>query len=231
MSNKGVVSGDAVRLRGAPVDGSIIREVSRGTPVEIEDTWHKVIIDGARGWISSAYVKEDQTGTTDTPVSAFIQPTTRDESIVRIMTWATANTSFISDSPIQVDESFFPAMTRIERYAMECGVKIVVTNSFRCPSDQLTGTVVVPSKCSNHLVGHAIDMNVQANGRLWRSVDMVKSSWSHLPQSVIDFLNKVRRDGQLRWGGDFVRPDTVHIDDDLWRRDSTAWMQKYRTLV
>ena len=229
MSKQGVVTGDGVRLRDAPVDGNPVSAFDKGTRVEVEDTWHKVTIDGNRGWISATYVKMGEVDETSIPHE--LTPPSHDVDLVRIKTWPPADTHFISNSPIQVDESFFPAMTRMDRYAAECGVEIWVTHSFRRAGDHLTGTVVVPSKRSNHLVGHAIDMNVKAEGRLWVSANMAKSSWSRLPQSVIDFLNKIRRDGQLRWGGDFVRPDTVHIDDDLWRRDSAAWTRKYKALA
>lgn len=240
MSKQGIVSGNGVRLRDTPLDGQIVGTFNKGTALEIEDTWHKVSIGDKAGWMSAKYVQETAAAAAPAPLGAAMaegspSPSSRDVAVAHIVPWHSSNTRLLpndSNVPIQVDKDFVPAMERIDRYAEECDLDIMVTNSFRRPNDNLSGTVVAPSMRSNHLVGHAIDMNVKTDdGDLWLSVDMVKSNWSHLPQRVVDFLNKVRNDGQLRWGGDFVRQDTVHIDDDLWRRDSTVWISKYQALA
>ena len=41
-----------------------------------------------------------------------------------------------------------------------CGVTVWVTHAFRKDGQDIGGTIVPPASKSNHLVGHAIDMNL-----------------------------------------------------------------------
>jgi hypothetical protein len=43
------------------------------------------------------------------------------------------------------------------------------------------------------------------------------------PADVDAFLTDIRNDPDLRWGGDFNTPDSVHIDDGLNVNDPDAW--------
>ncbi len=122
---------------------------------------------------------------------------------------------------VRVDIEFFPALQKVNTYAAQAGVKVHVTSSFRCGAIQAT--------MSNHMVGHAIDMNVRFNGRLYTRNDM--NSFSSLPAAVKTFLNKVRNDPDLRWGGDFTPIDSVHIDDGLNVSQPTVWSQKRQFFV
>jgi hypothetical protein len=60
---------------------------------------------------------------------------------------------------ILVHSEFRPYMMKIAEYANNCKVKVLVTSSFRYNSD-LKDPIVKPSKKSNHMAGHAIDMNL-----------------------------------------------------------------------
>lgn len=117
---------------------------------------------------------------------------------------------------VKADIEFFPALQKVNTYAAQTGVKVYVTSSFRCGVLQATK--------SNHMVGHAIDMNVRFNGRLYNSDAM--ANFNALPSAVKSFLNKIRNDGDLRWGGDFNPIDTVHIDDGLNVKQPSIWQQK-----
>jgi len=62
---------------------------------------------------------------------------------------------------IIVDTDFHHFMDEMNAMAAEIGVTIVIMDSMRDHGRKLTGTVVEPSKISNHLVGHAIDFNLK----------------------------------------------------------------------
>jgi hypothetical protein len=77
---------------------------------------------------------------------------------------------------------------------------------------------------SNHLAGHAIDMNVKYGE--------AKDKWCNstclggvLPDGVSGFIKAIQDDAGLRWGGDFSDKDPVHIDDNL-NADGEAWKER-----
>ncbi|KAJ7357536.1 hypothetical protein OS493_024342 [Desmophyllum pertusum] len=113
-----------------------------------------------------------------------------------------------------VHTGFESNIARISGYATKCGVKVLVTSSFRKYGKPISGpTVVPPAIDSNHLVGHAIDMNLYEGGVLCNSKCLV-----HPPaqlKGVRCFISSIQRDSTLRWGGDFHTKDPVHIDDGL----------------
>ena len=79
---------------------------------------------------------------------------------------------------------------------------------------------------SNHMAGHAIDMNVQSEGVLYNSSKLKKSNLANLPAPVKSFIEAIRDDTTLRWGGDFATEDPVHIDDHL-NASTAGWMARY----
>lgn len=130
---------------------------------------------------------------------------------------------------VVVDSAFVPCMDKINNYARENNVVVCVTHSFRGKNQKLTGTIVPPAIKSNHLVGHAIDMNVLFNNVLYESKDMYTNKWGTLPLNVKNFLCQVRKDPTLRWGGIFKPEDPVHIDDRLFDRNPALWQELYHT--
>jgi len=85
---------------------------------------------------------------------------------------------------------------------------------------------VEPKENSNHLAGHALDMNVRTGGQLYNSKKLKVSNFATLPPNIQTFLNAIRNDSGLRWGGDFQDEDPVHIDDNL-NSDMTSWRRRY----
>ena len=140
--------------------------------------------------------------------------------------YPTANTNFIG-SPILADVEFFPALDKINQAAVAAGVKVNVTNSFRVAGQTLQGTVVPPAGMSNHLVGHAIDMNVQYTDsqNKTQACNSVCLGQSAPPAAVTAFINAVKAAG-LRYGGDFTPSDVVHFDDG-YNANANQWLQKY----
>lgn len=129
--------------------------------------------------------------------------------------------------PIIVNRAFLPSMYRIDHYAKTYCVVLYVTNSFRKQGDNLSGAIVSPARRSNHLVGHAIDMNVMYNNTLYTSKELRKSNLDNLPANVRNFINAVRNDKSLRWGGDFSQEDPIHIDDGLNVNNPNAWNHSF----
>jgi hypothetical protein len=124
---------------------------------------------------------------------------------------------------ILVHRDFVPLMKTLESLALERGVTLLVTGSYRRPDARLTDTVVTPASRSNHLAGHAVDLNVRLRGRLHESADLTLSAWDRLAPEVRSFLEAVRGEEALRWGGDFFREDPVHVDSNLNQADPGRW--------
>ncbi len=120
------------------------------------------------------------------------------------------------------EESFLPSIQKLEQFARDSHIKIFITQSLRNPSDTLTNTVVTPSKKSNHYVGHAIDMNIKLDsGEFCNGSCIERGDY----EEVNNFLNLIRNDETLRWGGDFSDVDPVHIDDGLNIRKPQEWLR------
>ena len=126
---------------------------------------------------------------------------------------------------ILVHKRFLPHLKRIDSYAKKSRVKIKVVQSYRYEKKKIRKTVVEPAKWSNHLAGYAIDMNISYKNRGYSSKNLSKSNCKNWPVALRDFIGAVRRDGDLRWGGDFSTPDPVHIDCPLNRDSIQLWKQ------
>lgn len=122
-----------------------------------------------------------------------------------------------------IDEEFEPVLKTMEAIARKYNITIVVNSSFRVDTN-VRGAIVKPATHSNHMIGHAIDCNLQLNGRLYNSTLM------QTDKGIIrQFINEVKASG-IRWGGDFGKPDPVHFDDGLNIKDMPKWLAKYNKL-
>ncbi len=195
----------------------------KGSPVEILETWHHVKSRGQEGYVRA----EDLRTTIHPSPESLEQPS---NAIIDICQYQ--GTAIQSDAPIQSDADFIPALKRIDRYAGDLGLTVWVTHSLRFKDYSPRGAVVPPAKRSNHLVGHAIDMNLyKGNRNPWfNSEALRRGNLKNLPSEVLAFIDRIRADEVLRWGGDFIRQDPVHIDDNLYRRAPEMWMRKYEAL-
>jgi hypothetical protein len=145
----------------------------------------------------------------------------QDECVIKTYT----NTQFIGKEA-RVDADFMPHLDRLNRYALDCGVKIYVTSSAREPGRTVSGAIVPPASRSNHLVGHAIDMNLKSSSGFFNSSKLKKSNFANLPGEIKKLIELIRDDEVLRWGGDFNPEDPVHIDDKLNHRNRERWDAK-----
>jgi hypothetical protein len=62
---------------------------------------------------------------------------------------------------IEVDAGFKSEMDKMNQFAKDCSVTVQVTHAFRKEGQNIGGTIVPPASNSNHLVGHAIDFNLE----------------------------------------------------------------------
>jgi hypothetical protein len=127
------------------------------------------------------------------------------------------------NKPVLADADFLPDLRRIESSAKDNNLVLFVTSSARRQGVPIGGAIVPPASRSNHLVGHAIDMNIQHDGSFFNGDAL--ADFNSLPSAIQNFINSIRQDQTLRWGGDFNDP--VHIDDGLNLREPSTWDQKF----
>lgn len=128
-----------------------------------------------------------------------------------------------------VDELFVPHMDRLCGYALQCKFGLFVNSSARYSTD-VKGAIVIPAEMSNHLVAHATDANIiDSNGKMWNSHELLDNEGKlSLPPILLPFIELIRKDEVLRYGGDFKKPDVVHFDDGLNIRNPALWQQLFK---
>ena len=131
----------------------------------------------------------------------------------------------------KVDRDFIPTLNLIAEFAKNHSVKVWVTSSLRSMDNQIKGAIVAPASKSCHHIGHAIDMNIWHDGKLYNSKAMHPANLSQLPKSVSGFIQDLQRCDQLRWGGDFGHSDPVHIDDDFYHKQSLLYTAKLQDRI
>jgi peptidoglycan hydrolase-like protein with peptidoglycan-binding domain len=129
---------------------------------------------------------------------------------------------------VVTDKDFAAALKRINKYAKDSKILIHVTSSYRIDAN-VSGAIVTPSKMSNHMVGHAIDMNVRYGDDYKKWCNSAALSKPTLPEPVAKFIGLIRADGELRWGGDFRKKDSVHIDD-YYNKNADNWKKKFEQI-
>jgi len=129
---------------------------------------------------------------------------------------------------VQADILFVPMLKKINEYAKQADVLLYINSSFRTTTN-VQGAIVTPAKKSNHLAGHAIDMNmIYGNGTMLHSSKAGK--YPDVPEPVRKFLKSIIDDPDLRWGGNFNTKDPVHIDDGLNLKNRTKWEERYKAM-
>ena len=104
-------------------------------------------------------------------------------------------------------------------------IKILVQQSFRKDNEVIENAIVVPVKNSNHLVGHAIDINIFHANKYYISKTL--NRYDELPEKIKVFLVGCRISG-IRWGGDFPVQDSVHFDDNYYTKNQVRYEELYR---
>jgi uncharacterized protein YgiM (DUF1202 family) len=234
MRSGTVIARGGPGLRSSPKTGRVRKKLRRGSHVEIlsEETWLRVrTSDGATGWILGDYIERE-------PAAAMMPQGAARAAAAGLVDIATSNVCVIVPyhnvrfvgKEVRADRDFLPSLDRLNDLAAACGVEIHVTSSFRDPDQSLSSAIVPPAKRSNHLVGHAIDMNVKSPSGFFNSAKLKRANLAALPSEVREFIQKVRDAPGLRWGGDFNPEDPVHIDDGLNLTDPDRWQSKFDSL-
>lgn len=119
----------------------------------------------------------------------------------------------LSGKIVQCDSGFVPALDRFCTYLSKNNLGFCITSSYRNTLN-VAGAIVPPAHHGDHLKGRAIDGNFVINGVDWTSADLQKAVDSNtLPYGVTNFLQCIKDDKSLRWGGEFHDVDNVHFDD------------------
>jgi hypothetical protein len=116
---------------------------------------------------------------------------------------------------ILIHKEFKPYLDRVDNYAGENNLDLIITHSYRQKDQKLNNNIVKPAGFSNHIAGFAIDFNISYKGKYFNSNSLKKSKLSKLPPDIQNFIKDLRNDKYLRWGGDFSVEDQVHIDYPL----------------
>lgn len=124
---------------------------------------------------------------------------------------------------VLVHRDFVPALQQIDRLAAENNIAVAIINAYRRKNQDLSRTVVRPASRSNHLAGHAIDMNLKHRGHYYTSDDLKNENQSRLPGEIQTFLKALKKYPGARWGGDFIPQDPVHVDSGLNQADPARW--------
>ncbi len=229
-----VIARGGLDLRRTPKTGAIVKRLRRGSDLEIlgRDTWLRVrASDGSTGWVQGDLVERE-------PAAALMPEGAAPAAAAGLLDTAPSdicvigpyhNVRFVG-AEVLADADFFPLLDRLNDLASASGVEIHVTSSFRDPDRAPSGAIVPPATRSNHFVGHAVDMNVKSQSGFFNSQKLKRANLAALPTEVRSFIQKVRDDPDLRWGGDFNPEDPVHIDDGLNRTDPARWQSKLDSL-
>lgn len=135
------------------------------------------------------------------------------------------NESYMGEA-VRVDQDFVKDLDRLGQYASQCKVKIWVTSSLRQLNNQIKGAIVKPATHSCHHIGHAIDMNLLHEDKIYNSKMLKKANHKNLPESIQNFFESLKSDTILRWGGDFSQQDPVHIDDNFFNNQNLMYQAK-----
>ena len=229
-----VIARGGLSLRRVPKSGKVVKTLRRGSNLEIlgEETWLQVrASDGSTGWVQGDLVEREPAavlmpqGAAPAAAAGLVDTAPSDVCVIGPY----HNVRFVG-AEVLADADFFPSLDRLNDLAAAAGVEIHVTSSFRDPDRAPSGAIVPPATRSNHFIGHAIDMNVKSASGFFNSQKLKRANLAALPTEVRDFIQKVRDDPGLRWGGDFNPEDPVHIDDGLNRTDPTRWQSKLNSL-
>lgn len=230
MANVTPSGGLNLRVKSKP--GKTIKVLRKGSEVDIleEHTWLKVKTkSGDIGYVSADFIDRNQLSPSATNIKSLpISPSTPSDSRDYCIIEQYNNSQFIGKT-LYVDTDFFAALDRVNQFAKKSKVKIFITSSAREPGRSVSGAIVKPASRSNHLIGHAIDMNLQSKSGFYNSKKLKKSQFSKLPKEIKQFINLIREDSELRWGGDFRKEDPVHIDDNLNNANPKRWDSKFKS--
>ncbi len=108
-----------------------------------------------------------------------------------------------------VHQNFVPQIKALNGAAKDAKVTLRINQAFRVQGLPVSGAVVPPASTSQHLIGHAVDLNIVDGVVVNLSAMFLAGTQS---QGAKDLVKAAKNLG-LRWGGDFSPTDPPHFDD------------------
>ena len=102
------------------------------------------------------------------------------------------------------------------------GMTLNLNQALRIAGAPVSGAVVTPARKSQHLLGHALDLNM-IDGTSWNTAADFRAG--NETENAKTFIATMKANG-MRWGGDFRKADTPHFDREL-PSGSEVWDYKY----
>lgn len=232
-----VTASNGLRLRDSPRDGLTLEVLPNQAELSLlgRETWLRVSHNGNVGFVLADYVEpmQDPAPAVQAAPDNLAQnpPLPNYTGTVAILDY-TPRVDVFRGAPLRIDAEFAPCIEDLGHLAQIHQLQIFVTSSLREPGKPVANTVVKPAEFSNHHVGHAIDMNILADGRLLRSEDLRDlESLGGISPRAHAFIQAVRAQaGRYRWGGDFQQKDPVHIDNGLNVFHESVYVEKLQKL-
>jgi hypothetical protein len=109
---------------------------------------------------------------------------------------------------VLVNQDFIQGMNMLDNAAILHGVTLRLNQTFRVQDQPVSGAVVTPATRSQHLIGHAVDLNI-VDGE---TVNTSNLFWAGNATANAKALIQTVKQAGLRWGGDFGTSDPPHFD-------------------
>lgn len=144
---------------------------------------------------------------------------------MKLVEYKASNVVGYNGKKVIVDDEFVPKMDKLNAVCKAHGFLCVVTNSKR-EGTNVKGAIVPPAQMSNHIVGHAIDCNLQ---------DLKTKEWYNSAKmgdgrGEDECVIRAIETAGIRWGGEFRKKDEVHFDDSLNLNDPDKWHELNKKL-
>jgi peptidoglycan hydrolase-like protein with peptidoglycan-binding domain len=137
-------------------------------------------------------------------------PVSRFTNITRAATFTTLAYPQATDDEVLVNGNF-TGLDTLDRVARGADLQLRLNQTFRVQGIAPRGAVVAPATRSQHLIGHAVDLNIVVAGTVIVSSQFTART---APKEATDFVASAKAGG-LRWGGDFGDTDPPHYDQPV----------------
>lgn len=107
-----------------------------------------------------------------------------------------------------VHQDFVGWVESMNAKAIDNKVTLRVNQAFRVQGLPVSGAVVPPASSSQHLIGHAVDVNIVDGSTVNTSAMFIAGTATQAARNFV----KAAKDLGLRWGGDFSPIDPPHFD-------------------
>lgn len=147
-------------------------------------------------------------------------PMSRFSNISRAATFSTLNYPSAADDEVLVNGDF-TGLDTLNTLARTANLQLRLNQAFRVQGVAPRGAVVPPAGRSQHLIGHAVDLNIVVGTTVVVSANYIGGT---APKEATDFAAAAKAQG-LRWGYDFAPRDPPHYDQRV--SDATEYDMKF----